>query len=169
MIHDAAITPNWLILFIWPFEASVERMKRGGHHWAWSDDRSFTMIVVPRRANSPVAAGWKANEVRSYHFKICMPIHTGAAWEEPDGRIMIESSRVHDNAFPFFPPEYLHPFSQPNAMIDIGSQYRNPANAQPRNESRLCPMGDRSYHARPQRATRAQSHSGCSVRVSSNG
>lgn len=105
MIHDCAITPNWLVLFIWPFEANVERMKRGGHHWAWSDDRHFTVIVVPRNAEKPVAQGWKPREVRSYHFKICMPIHTGAAWEEPDGRVMVESSRVHDNAFPFFPPE----------------------------------------------------------------
>ncbi|KAF2160872.1 hypothetical protein M409DRAFT_70177 [Zasmidium cellare ATCC 36951] len=108
-IHDAAITPNWLILFIWPFEASVERMKRRGHHWAWADDRNFTVIVVPRKADHPVAPGWKPNEVRSYHFKICMPIHTGAAWEEPDGRIMVESSRVHDNAFPFFPPDTDNP------------------------------------------------------------
>lgn len=33
-----------------------------------------------------------------------MPIHTGTAWEE-DGKIYLDSSRVHDNAFPFFPPD----------------------------------------------------------------
>lgn len=33
-----------------------------------------------------------------------MPIHTGGGWEK-DGKIYLESSRVHDNAFPFFPPE----------------------------------------------------------------
>lgn len=33
-----------------------------------------------------------------------MPIHTGSAWEE-DNVIYLDSSRVHDNAFPFFPPD----------------------------------------------------------------
>lgn len=34
-----------------------------------------------------------------------MPIHTGGAWEDENGIIYLESSRVHDNAFPFFPSE----------------------------------------------------------------
>lgn len=84
-------------------------MKRGGHHWAWTDDRGFTVIVVPRDAKNPVAAGWAENETRSYAWKTCMPIHTAGAWEEKDGRICIESSRVHDNAFPFFPPDTENP------------------------------------------------------------
>ncbi|KJX99002.1 lignostilbene dioxygenase like protein [Zymoseptoria brevis] len=105
-IHDCAITPNWLILFVWPFEASIERMKRGGHHWAWSNDRGMTFIVVPRDAAKPVAPGWKPNEVRSFGWKTGMAIHTAAAWEDPSSKqIFVESSRVHDNPFPFFPPD----------------------------------------------------------------
>lgn len=36
-----------------------------------------------------------------------MPIHTSAAWQDANVEtdIWVESSRVHDNAFPFFPPE----------------------------------------------------------------
>jgi carotenoid cleavage dioxygenase-like enzyme len=34
-----------------------------------------------------------------------MCIHTGGAWEVEDGKVFLESSRVHDNAFPFFPPD----------------------------------------------------------------
>lgn len=30
-IHDCAISKDWHILFIWPFDADIERMKRGGH------------------------------------------------------------------------------------------------------------------------------------------
>lgn len=107
-IHDCAITPNWLVLFIWPFEASIERMKRGGHHWAWTDDRGLTLMVVPRNAAGP-KAGWAPNEIRSYDWKTCMPIHTAAAWEDSNGHIFVESSRVHDNAFPFFPPDTENP------------------------------------------------------------
>jgi carotenoid cleavage dioxygenase-like enzyme len=109
IIHDCAITPNWLILFIWPFEANIERMRRGGHHWAWTYDRGCTFVVAPRDAQKPVAPGWKAGEVRSYDWKNCMPVHTGGAWEDSNGDILVESSRVHDNAFPFFPPDTENP------------------------------------------------------------
>lgn len=108
-IHDCAITPNWILLFIWPFEADVARMKRGGQHWAWNYERGFTMIVVPRDAANPVAPGWKPNEVRSYDWNNCMAVHTAAAWEDENGHIFVESSRVHDNAFPFFPPDGDNP------------------------------------------------------------
>lgn len=80
-------------------------MKRGEHHWAWAPDRNLTLTVVPRNAAKPVAPGWQPNEIRSYHWKICMPIHTAAGWEDEKGHIFIESSRVHGNAFPFFPPD----------------------------------------------------------------
>ena len=102
-IHDSAITKNWLILMLWPFEANIERMKKGGQHWAWSYDRPVTFIVVPRRGRA--RNDWKEGETRYYYWKNCMPIHTGGAWEDEDGMIYLESSRVHDNAFPFFPSD----------------------------------------------------------------
>ncbi|KAF5566714.1 Apocarotenoid-15 15 oxygenase [Fusarium phyllophilum] len=104
-IHDFVITPNWIVLLLWPFEAKVERMKAGKQHWAWSYDLPATFVVVPRRKTSKVPSSWKQGEHRVYHWKNCMPIHTGGAWEEDDGKLYLESSRVHDNAFPFFPPE----------------------------------------------------------------
>jgi len=112
-IHDCAITPNWLILFVWPFEADVARMKKGGHHWAYDYSRGLTLIVVPRDANNPKGKGWKAGEYRSYDWKNCMPIHTAAGWEDSEGNIFVESSRVHDNAFPFFPPDEENPRMPP--------------------------------------------------------
>ncbi|KAJ5196154.1 hypothetical protein N7449_006633 [Penicillium cf. viridicatum] len=103
-IHDCAITTNFTILFLWPFEADHERMKKGGHHWAWNYDRPATFIVVPRHREVAAKFGWKEGESRVYSWKNCMPIHTAGAWEE-GGKIYVESSRVHDNAFPFFPPD----------------------------------------------------------------
>ena len=100
-IHDCAITENFIVLFLWQFEADVERMKQGKQHWAWSYDRPATFIVVPRRPNNALH-GWSHGEYRVYSWKNCMPIHTAGAWEK-DGKIYVESSRVHDNAFPFFP------------------------------------------------------------------
>ncbi|KAL9945351.1 hypothetical protein D7B24_008816 [Verticillium nonalfalfae] len=103
-IHDCAITPQWIILFLWPFEADLDRMKAGKQHWAWDYNLPATFVVVPRRKTTPLPAGWKQGEHRVYSWRNCMPIHTGGAFESKDGKLYVDSSRVHDNAFPFFPP-----------------------------------------------------------------
>lgn len=117
-IHDCAITPNWIILVLWPFEAKMERLKAGKHHWAWNYDLPATFIVAPRRPSAPRLAGWEQLEHRVYSWKNCMPIHTGGAWEGENGKLYFESSRVHDNAFPFFPSEEGK-MPAPNAKADF--------------------------------------------------
>ncbi|KAF2183452.1 carotenoid oxygenase [Zopfia rhizophila CBS 207.26] len=104
LIHDCAITPNFIILFLWPFEADVERMKRGGHHWAWDYSKPATFIIVPRRAGKNLPPGWKDGEHRVYHWRNSMLIHTAGAWEDSN-KIYVESSRVMDSVFPFFPTD----------------------------------------------------------------
>ncbi|KAH6887112.1 lignostilbene dioxygenase [Thelonectria olida] len=103
-IHDCVITPNWIVLVLWPFEATLARMKEGKQHWAWDYSLPATFIAVPRRKTTPLPSGWKQGEHRVYSWENSMLIHTGGAWEDKDGKLFFESSRVHDNAFPFFPP-----------------------------------------------------------------
>ncbi|CAK7212999.1 transcriptional regulatory protein rco1 [Sporothrix eucalyptigena] len=117
-IHDCVITQNWIVLVLWPFEASIERMKAGKQHWAWDYNLPATFIVVPRRATTPLPKGWKQGEHRVYSWKNSMLIHTGGAWETGDGKLYFDSSRVHDNAFPFFPPEDGR-MPAPNAKVDF--------------------------------------------------
>lgn len=118
-IHDCAITPNWVILVLWPFETSVERMKKGGQHWAWSYDRPATFIAVPRRKSTKLPQGWKEGDYRVYHDKNEMLIHTAGAWESEDGnQLFLETTRVHDNGFPFFPSEDGRQ-PDPAAKVDI--------------------------------------------------
>lgn len=83
-VARARQTKNWLVLFIWPFEASIERvshtivgtsrrnrsrlppflqMKKGGHHWAWSYERPTGFIVAPR-SDKPAHSDWKKGETR---------------------------------------------------------------------------------------------------------
>ncbi|ETS60306.1 hypothetical protein PaG_05861 [Moesziomyces aphidis] len=97
-IHDCALTPNYLVLMLWPFEANLERMKAGGHHWAYDYTKPITWITIPRGAKSK-------DEVKYWHWKNGMPIHTASGFEDEQGRIIIDSSLVHGNAFPFFPPD----------------------------------------------------------------
>jgi carotenoid cleavage dioxygenase-like enzyme len=102
IVHDCGITKNWLILMMWPYETSIERMRAGGHHWAYTADRPACFLLVPRR-KKPVA-GWTEGEYRFYNWNHCMNIHTAGAWEDENGKIYIEATRVYGNVFPFFPP-----------------------------------------------------------------
>ncbi|KAF2788465.1 carotenoid oxygenase [Melanomma pulvis-pyrius CBS 109.77] len=89
-----------------PIHDYIERMKKGGHHWAWNYDRSATFIVAPRRKRTKLPAGWKEGEFRVYHDQNEMLIHTAGAWESDDGsKPWLETTRVHENAFPFFPAD----------------------------------------------------------------
>lgn len=105
MIHDCAITPNFIILAIWPFECEMERLEQGSHHWAWNPKRPATFIVVPRRTGKNLPRGWKEGEYRVYEWDNCILLHTAGAWEEADGGVLcMEASRIYDNELPFFPP-----------------------------------------------------------------
>ncbi|KAH8652732.1 carotenoid oxygenase [Tricladium varicosporioides] len=104
-IHDCIITENWLVMLCWPFEAKMARLQAKKQHWAWNYDLKATFIVVPRRKSTPLPTGWKQGESRYYEWRNCMPIHTAGGWEDANGKIYLESTRVHDNAFPFFPAE----------------------------------------------------------------
>ncbi|KAF7164904.1 hypothetical protein CNMCM5623_009304 [Aspergillus felis] len=93
-IHGCAITINFIVLFIWPFETRMGRLKEGSHYWSWHYERP-AFIVVPQRPGAPQSA-----------------------WETEDGKIYEEGSRVHDNAFPFFPPKDGR-MPSPNSKADF--------------------------------------------------
>lgn len=99
-----ALTENWIILILWPFESNLERMKAGGHHYAYNYDQDVAFIVIPRRPRVSVA-GWNPGEYRVYYTKNCMIGHTAGGWETDDGKLIFECSRTADNFFPFFPSE----------------------------------------------------------------
>ncbi|KAH7042249.1 isoeugenol monooxygenase [Macrophomina phaseolina] len=109
-IHDCAITENFIILNVWPFEArSTERLKAGKQpHWVWNKNRPAAFIVAPRRPARAVAPGWEPSEHRIYEWDTCVAMHTSSAWEERtvDGKVKLfmESSRVMYNMLPFCEP-----------------------------------------------------------------
>lgn len=100
-IHDMALTENFIVLLLWPFEADMEGMKNGDHHFRYDYDKEAAIIVVPRFPNQP-PAGWKTGEHRTFYTKNCMYGHTASGFEE-DGKIVFDTTRVDDNFFPFFP------------------------------------------------------------------
>lgn len=118
LMHDCVITPNWTITSMWPLEASYERMKDGGLHWAYRRDLPAGFLVMPRKGGKDKAEddafrakhGWLPSETqRFYAGPHCVTMHTGGAWENEDGTISFDTSRAYENPTPWFPEEGKDP------------------------------------------------------------
>lgn len=61
--------------------------------------------MCPRNPDKPAHPGWKPGETRRYTWNNGLIIHTGAAWEEKDGKLTLESHYVSTNLiFTFWNP-----------------------------------------------------------------
>ncbi|KAK4187723.1 putative carotenoid cleavage dioxygenase [Podospora australis] len=136
-IHDCAVTENFIILVLWPFDADADKMKAGGQHWEYNKDRPATFVVAPRRS-SHVPVGWEQGEKsRVYHWDHAILLHTAGSWEEEEGnKLYFESSRMFYNLFPAFAPPTEKPFGDMQAdyvrwEIDL-SQPTNSRVAEPK-------------------------------------
>ncbi|KAK3683300.1 carotenoid oxygenase [Podospora appendiculata] len=131
-IHDCALTANFVVLVLWPYDADVAKMEAGGQHWTYNKDRGATFVVVPRRAGF-VPPGWAAGERhRVYHWDHALLLHTAGAWEEEEEEatgtgitLRIESSRLFYNVFPELGARTDKPFGNMQAdyvrwTLDLG-------------------------------------------------
>jgi carotenoid cleavage dioxygenase-like enzyme len=58
MIHDCAITENYLILPLTPIKVNHDRLKKGGNHFAWDPEEDQWYGIVPRRNGKPEDIVW---------------------------------------------------------------------------------------------------------------
>ena len=58
MIHDCGISENYLVLSLTPLKCSLDRLKKGGNHWAWDPDEDQWYGVIPRRNGKPEDILW---------------------------------------------------------------------------------------------------------------
>ncbi|KAM6504578.1 hypothetical protein FSOLCH5_015320 [Fusarium solani] len=96
MIHDFAVTENWVVLPLIPHICDPERMKNGGEHWYWDPNMPIYFVVLPRR-------GGKPEDVKYFHAPNAFPGHTANAYEDSDGDLLVDLTIASDNAFDFFP------------------------------------------------------------------
>ncbi|KAH0841806.1 Lignostilbene-alpha,beta-dioxygenase isozyme I [Fonsecaea pedrosoi] len=95
MIHDCAITENYIILYRMPFIVDTKNVEEPGkHQWYYDEKAPAWFGLVPRRdATKPV---------RWFQYKNCMAIHSGGSFEE-NGKVYFDSSTASHNAFAFLP------------------------------------------------------------------
>lgn len=77
MIHDCAITKNYLILPLTPIKVNADRLKKGGNHFAWDPNEDQWYGIVPRRNGKPEDIVW----LRADNGIPCLtrPFHDSAA------------------------------------------------------------------------------------------
>lgn len=58
VIHDCGVSKNWIVLPMTPLKCSLDRLKKGGHHWAWDPNEDQWYGIVPRRRGKSEDIKW---------------------------------------------------------------------------------------------------------------
>ncbi|MQA07219.1 MAG: dioxygenase [Pseudonocardiaceae bacterium] len=94
MVHDFAVTQNFVVFPIIPLTSDLERLKAGGPHYAWDPHKDVYLGVLPRKGNGA--------DIRWYRGSNRFASHIMGAHD--DGRhIFIDTPVSESNFFPFFP------------------------------------------------------------------
>jgi carotenoid cleavage dioxygenase len=90
MIHDCALTENYMIFPIMPVTSDLARLKAGGSHFVYDGDMPQVFGVLPRFGT--------AEDVRWFRAPHAFPGHTVNAYEE-DGTIVFDLYETDGNGF----------------------------------------------------------------------
>jgi carotenoid cleavage dioxygenase-like enzyme len=92
MVHDWAVTENFVVFPIIPLTASLDRISQGGPYYMWDGSEDVYLGVVPRRGS----------QVRWYRGTNRFASHIMNAFD--DGRfIHVDTPVGEKSAFPWFP------------------------------------------------------------------
>lgn len=95
MIHDMAVTQNYVIFPIMPLTSDVDRLKAGAPHFQWEPTLDIVFGVLPRDGG--------ADDVRWFRAPNGFPGHVLNAHEDK-GKIYLDITLTQGNVFPWFPP-----------------------------------------------------------------
>ncbi|KAJ5152643.1 uncharacterized protein N7482_009121 [Penicillium canariense] len=96
MIHDFAVTDNWVLFPLIPQLCDIDRLKQGGEHWQWSADTPFYVGLLPRRGAIP-------SDVKWFQYKNSFPGHTANAYEDDEGQVVFDVGLSEKNVFFWWP------------------------------------------------------------------
>jgi carotenoid cleavage dioxygenase-like enzyme len=100
MIHECAISKNWIIFILLPLCTSLDRLKAGGKHFMWDNDLPMTLGVLPR--NNP-----KSEDIRWYPYIPQSFIgHIANAFDVDSDIVCLDTPLENGNVFgAFFPTD----------------------------------------------------------------
>ena len=94
MMHDFAITKNYVLFPVYPTTSDLDRLRSGGDHWIHEMDKDSWLGVMPRYGNVSELRWFKGPVGASCY-------HIMNAFEDADGEIHIDQCLSNTNAFPF--------------------------------------------------------------------
>jgi carotenoid cleavage dioxygenase-like enzyme len=94
MIHDMAITENWIVFPLMPYTVDLERLKAGGAHFQWEPTFDIQFGVLPRNGDG--------GDVRWFRAPNAFPGHTINSFED-GGMIHLDLALAEGNLFPWWP------------------------------------------------------------------
>jgi carotenoid cleavage dioxygenase-like enzyme len=109
MVHDFAVTKNWIVMPIFPLTGSMERVLGGKPPFAWEPDKGTHIAFIPRKGT--VADVKWVSAPPSYVF------HPMNHFETADGRVVVDVMK-YDTA-PLFPNPDGSPSSQEPAAARL--------------------------------------------------
>jgi carotenoid cleavage dioxygenase len=95
MIHDFAVTENYVIFPLMPLTADLQRIKNGGRHFEWQPGLDQLFGVLPRTG--------EARDIRWFTAPNGFQGHTLNAFDDGKGRIFVDMPVTSGNIFYFFP------------------------------------------------------------------
>lgn len=93
MLHDMALTADYLIIPGGGTITSRERLEAGRPHWAWDRKRPSYYAVIPR--------GGRSEDVRIFEGPERSIVHTANAWNDGD-TIVMDAPMASGNTWPWF-------------------------------------------------------------------
>jgi carotenoid cleavage dioxygenase-like enzyme len=94
MVHDIALTPKYIIIPIYGYTTSLERLKALKNHWAWDNSAPNYYGVLPRAGD--------AKDIRWFKGPQRGVVHTLNGRDE-GSKVILEAPIFDGNPFPFFP------------------------------------------------------------------
>ncbi len=110
MVHDIAISQNYILIPVYGMVSSIERLREGKVHWGWDTTVPSHIGVLPRTGD--------ARDVRWFTGPQMAMVHTFAATDR-DGVITLDAAVSDSNPFPFFPDVHGKQFDGAAARTTI--------------------------------------------------
>jgi len=102
MVHDFAVTEDYIVFPIVPITSNVEWLKQRRPHYHWDPAKDVFMGVLPRKGT--------AKDIRWFSGHNRYSTHIFNGWNE-GGKIFIDTPVAKGNPFPFFPDITGAPFN----------------------------------------------------------
>ncbi|MEO6152546.1 MAG: carotenoid oxygenase family protein [Croceibacterium sp.] len=112
MVHDIAISQNYILIPVYGMVSSLERLRAGRVHWGWDSTLPSYIGVLPRHG--------EARDVRWFTGPEMAMVHTFSATDH-QGKITLHAAVSDSNPFPFFPDIAGKPFDGGSARTTIRS------------------------------------------------